>query len=63
MGDNVAKWKDNMKMNAKLNFEKNQVVNWNNLVYGKEAKIVENERTNEMGSDDENDFFKVGKLY
>lgn len=53
-GENAAKWKENMKLNAQSNFEKNKVVNWNNLIYGKEDK--QNPPT---VSDDDNDFFKV----
>ncbi len=63
-GENVAKWKENMKLNAQLNFEKNQVVNWNSLVYGKDNKVVENERNKkqESDNDDDNDFFKVNTV-
>ncbi len=62
--ENVAKWKENMKLNAQLNFEKNQVVNWNSLVYGKDNKVVENERNKkqESDNDDDNDFFKVNTV-
>ncbi len=50
-----------MKLKAQLNFEKNQVVNWNSLVYGKENKSVENEwnKKQESDNDDDNEFFKV----
>ncbi len=63
--ENVAKWKENMKLNAQLNFEKNQVVNWNSLVYGKDNKVVENERNKkqESDNDDDNDFFKVNTVH
>ena len=48
-----------MKLKAQQNFGENSVVNWNNLVYGKEDKLKENERKKKEESDDENDFFKV----
>lgn len=47
-----------MKLKAQKNFEDNAVVNWNNLVYGKENRLKENEKAKEV-SDDENDFFRV----
>lgn len=51
-----------MKLNAQLNFEKNKITNWNNLVYGKENKGMLNEQNHKLDSeDDENDFFKVTK--
>lgn len=48
-----------MKLNAQLNFEKNKITNWNNLVYGKENKELKGHDHKLNSKDDKNDFFQV----
>jgi hypothetical protein len=63
--ENQAKWKENMKLNAQMNFEKNKVTNWSNLVYGKENQNMHEEKALKKldSDDDDNDFFKVRPSY
>lgn len=59
--DNDLKWRENLKLNAKLNFEKHSNVNWNSLIYGKESQIVDQKPINTNNNSEENDFFTVKK--